>query len=63
MDRREVQQSDFMCNNIHSCKCKDCFNNAHSGCVHCIRECDGEDNVKMCKAFIEKKKPYWKALL
>jgi len=52
-----VVLNDLKCKEKQACKCKTCFNNAHSGCTHCVQNCDGysdEDIVKKCKAYIKK---------
>ncbi|SPF53105.1 hypothetical protein SBF1_6300003 [Candidatus Desulfosporosinus infrequens] len=49
--------NELKCKGKQACKCKTCFNNAHSGCTHCVQNCDGysdEDIVKKCKAYIKK---------
>lgn len=50
-------KNEMMCKGKKKCKCKTCFNNAHSGCTHCVTGCDGESEeyiVSKCKAHIKK---------
>lgn len=51
-----MDRENLLCKGVQKCKCKTCFNNAHSGCTHCVQTCDGytvDEIVKKCDFYIE----------